>query len=429
MLLSVFLHSSANAEDYYWVTSITGNARFPSAVAALAGMEAASQGLSRFELLSKYPTYWTYTTYRISDGAFNGHVSITRRGNECPSGTEYNEETGGCVAPEEPNACEATNQVTIFHQHKSKNSVSDPENIPPPGSVCSGSCEYTFQYIVRDVYVYKSGEPPGVFQALEYKGNGFECSENTHVNPGSSSGQQNPDETPSPDPENKCPAGYVWNGTFCSKEPPKPCDPEVEVGGCDDTPPVNPDPGDGGDDGEGGDDEGDGDGNGDGSGGDGSGGDGDGSGGDSDGSGGDGNGDGKDEEEKPDSSVGGEACDSTLSCEGDAVQCAILRKQKEQVCMWQYGSLEKAQVETTLSGPDYELKEETLPVSGLFLEAVNKGRWLPQSCPSPERFTVMGRQFEMSYELICRFATALGPLLVVMASIFFAVYVGRAFKG
>ncbi len=360
------------------------------------------------------------------------NIDVLRSGTTCPSNTEYNPATGECVAPE-PNACEATNQVTIFHQHKSKNSVSDPENIPPPSSVCSASCEYTFQYIVRDVYVYKSGEPPGVFQALEYKGNGFECSENTHVNPGSSSGQQNPDETPPPDPENKCPAGYVWNGTFCSKEPPKPCDPEVEVGGCDDTPPDNPDPGDGGGDGEGGDDGDGGDGSGgDGSGGDGSGGDGsggDGSGGD--GSGGDGSGDGEGdgEEEQPESSVGGESCDATLSCEGDAVQCAILRKQKEQVCMWRYGSLEKAQVETTLSGPDYELKEETLPVSGLFMEAVNKGRWLPQSCPSPERFTVMGRQFEMSYELICRFATALGPLLVVMASIFFAVYVGRAFKG
>jgi len=319
--------------------------------------------------------------------------------------------------------------ATINHEHKLRESVHGSDRVEPPGSVCANSCTYTFQYVVNNIYVYTSGTPSGVFGSYQYRGNGFECGEDTYNAPGNPGGTTNPDDTPSPDPDNNCPSGYVWNGTFCSKEPPKPCDPDVEVGGCDDTPPDNPDPGDGGDDGEGGDEEGDGDGNGDGSGGDGSGGDGDGSGGDSEGSGGDGNGDGKDEEEKPDSSVGGEACDSTLSCEGDAVQCAILRKQKEQVCMWQYGSLEKAQIETTLSGPDYELKEETLPVSGLFLEAVNKGRWLPQSCPSPERFTVMGRQFEMSYELICRFATALGPLLVVMASIFFAVYVGRAFKG
>src|SRR5690606_29068069 len=213
---------------------------------------------------------------------------IIRAGNGCTLPAEYDATTGECVAPE-PNACEATNQVTIFPQHKSNNSVSDPENIPPPSTVCSASCVYTFQYIVRDVYVYKSGEPPGVYQALEYKGNGFECSEDTHVNPGSSSGQQNPDETPPPDPENKCPSGYVWNGTFCSKEPPKPCDPEVEVGGCDDTPPENPDPGDGDDDG----DTDDGDGEGDGEGGDG--GEGDGSG-DGDGKGdgkGDGEGDGK----------------------------------------------------------------------------------------------------------------------------------------
>ena len=32
------------------------------------------------------------------------------------------------------------------------------------------------------------------------------------------------------------------------------------------------------------------------------------------------------------SSVSGEACDVSVNCSGDAVQCAILRKQKEQTC-------------------------------------------------------------------------------------------------
>jgi len=397
----------------------------------------AAQYVSFEQVIEKGTASFTCRTYGLNRNPYSGQLqrygswfnAATRRGDSCPPDSNYDPETGGCVAPEEPNRCESTVGATINHEHKLRESVHGSDRVEPPGSVCANSCTYTFQYVVNNIYVYTSGTPSGVFGSYQYRGNGFECGEDTYNAPGNPGGTTNPDDTPSPDPDNNCPSGYVWNGTFCSKEPPKPCDPDVEVGGCDDTPPDNPDPGDGGDDGEGGDEEGDGDGNGDGSGGDGSGGDGDGSGGDSEGSGGDGNGDGKDEEEKPDSSVGGEACDSTLSCEGDAVQCAILRKQKEQVCMWQYGSLEKAQIETTLSGPDYELKEETLPVSGLFLEAVNKGRWLPQSCPSPERFTVMGRQFEMSYELICRFATALGPLLVVMASIFFAVYVGRAFKG
>lgn len=415
LLILGFWHSSASAEVYYWKKD-------GAALKFSSPMEACKRHWTDTVSINLFSS--GSAAYCVNSQGLNSGI-VKRFGDSCPDNTEHNPTTGECVAPEEPeepNACEATNQVTIFHQHKSKNAVSDPENIPPPGSVCLSSCLYTFQYIVRDVYVYKSGEPPGVFQSLEYKGNGFECSEDTHQNPDSSSGQQNPDETPPPDPDNKCPAGYVWNGTFCSPSTPSP-DPT-------DPDPVDPTDPDG--DGDGG----DGDGGSGGSGGDGGGGDGGNGGGDGDGGGsggsggnGDGDGDGEGEEEVPESSVGGEACSADLSCQGDAVQCAILRKQKEQVCMWKYGSLEKAQVEATLSGPDYELKEETLPVSGLFMEAMNKGRWLPHSCPAPERFTVMGRQFEMSYELICRFATALGPLLVIMASIFFAVYVGRAFKG
>jgi len=135
--------------------------------------------------------------------------------------------------------------------------------IEPPGSVCANSCQYAFGFTpASNVYVYSSGNPPGVFGVYSYTGNGIECNEDTRKEPGNPGQQTDPDETPTPDPDNKCPDGYVWNGTFCSKEPPKPCDPEVEVGGCDGNENPDPDnPGDG--DGEG---DGDGDGDGDGSG-------------------------------------------------------------------------------------------------------------------------------------------------------------------
>lgn len=128
-------------------------------------------------------------------------------------------------------------------------------------------------------------------------------------------------------------------------------------------------------------------------------------------------------------SVSGEPCNAELRCEGDVIQCAILRKQKEQLCQWRYDGEVKAQIDSALSGPEYQLKENDIPVSGLFNEALNKGRWLPHACPAPQTFTVMGRSYAFSWEPLCRFAQAIGPLIVALASIFFAVTIARAIKG
>lgn len=111
------------------------------------------------------------------------------------------------------------------------------------------------------------------------------------------------------------------------------------------------------------------------------------------------------------------------------IQCAILRKNKEQVCQWKYDSEAQGQVESALSGPEYQLQDQDIPVSGLFNDALNKGRWLPQSCPAPQTFSVMGRSYSFSWEPACRFALAIGPLIVALASIFFAVTIARGIKG
>jgi len=220
------------------------------------------------------------------------------------------------------------------------------------------------------------------------------------------------------DPSNNCGPGYSWSGTTCV--PTNPTDPD------------NPGDGDGDDDNTGGGNNGgggnvggigDGDGDGDGSGS----GDGDG-----DGSGngnGNGDGDGDGENEEGNASVSGESCTAELVCEGDVIQCAILRKNKEQVCQWKYDSEAQGQVESTLSGPEYQLEEQDIAVSGLFNEALNRGRWLPQSCPAPQTFSVMGRSYSLSWEPACRFALAIGPLIVALASIFFAVTIARGIKG
>lgn len=231
----------------------------------------------------------------VSGYSVSGYVNVYRVcDDEAKTLVPYADE---CPVPV-PNQCEATNGQTVSHEHLMKAAVGQP-TIDPPGSVCGNGCQYAFTYTpASNVYVYTSGNPPGVFGVYAYSGNGIECNENTLQTPGNPSegDTQDPDDTPPPEDGDKCPEGYTYNGTFCS--PNNPPDPDP-------TDPTDPtDPGDGSDGGGsggggsgGGSDGGSGDG---GSGdGDGSGnGDGGSSGGGSGGSGGSGTGDGEGDDEE-----------------------------------------------------------------------------------------------------------------------------------
>lgn len=318
-----------------------------------------------------------------------------------------------------------------------------------PPEVCYQGCFYDDGRSVS-CYAVKGSSDTGFCNYI-LKSNGETCGADDYRFAESGDRLNDPQTPPEPDdpttadPEDPCGgmAGYVFSGTTCVPA------------------------GDGEGEGEGdGDDSGTGSGSGSGSGsgtgsdgdggtgtgtGSGSIGDGDGGGGDDDsgtgsgnGSGtGNGSGDGSGEgdgqcdpskeecgEGEDEKKVEGVACSETLKCEGDVIQCAILQKQKEQTCMYQLGQPEQAAIEAELiSGDDNGIASEEIPVSGLFNEAVNKGRWLPSRCPAPERVSVMGTTVTVEWTAICRFAEALGPILVILASIFFAVYIGKAVKG
>lgn len=129
------------------------------------------------------------------------------------------------------------------------------------------------------------------------------------------------------------------------------------------------------------------------------------------------------------SSVSGESCDVELSCEGDAIQCAILRQEKENNCKWRLGAEEEAAITASVSGEGFELEEKNLDGAALFNEAISQGRWLAASCPAPRSISVMGKTISFSWEPVCEFAIAMGPLIVALASLFFAVFVFRGVKG
>ncbi|WP_425090094.1 virulence factor TspB C-terminal domain-related protein [Stutzerimonas stutzeri] len=262
----------------------------------------------------------------------------------------------------------------------------------------------------------------------------------------------NPPDTPNVPPSDPddpgCPPGYGWSGTTCAKNPDDNGNPPGgdtgggNDGGDGDGGNTGGGSGGGGDSGGGntgggdGSSGGDGDGDGDGTGGPGSGAGGGGSGdgnGDGDGSGsGGGNGDG--EEGEDDSSVGGEPCDATLTCEGDAVQCAILRQQKELRChAEEQADFEKHEsaIEAAVTGDRFQLDEGSGVID--VPSFINQGtRFLPSACPAAESFsltTAGGSTFQLSYEPLCRAASDLSGLFVAVATVLAALYVGRGVGG
>lgn len=425
------------AEDYYWKFSNAVWGVYPSPTAACQSYvsQQKPENLAQYirtEINSPtsavcHYSYQVRTNYRQDTTA-----AISRSGTSCPPDTVLNDQTAGCEPP--PPEC-AVGDPGIFKGSDGSVITSGGRRYvisEPPSSVCYNQCSFSVSDRASSCFLTPGSTTSGFCNYLG-TGTGENCSATDAALGQTGDALNSPDtpDVPPSDPNDPgCPTGYSWSGTTCVKSP---TDGEGDGTGDGDSDGDNGGGGGGGGSGDGGGDGGS-DGGGDGSGD----GDGDGNG---DGTGnGDGAGEGEGEGEGDcdpatdpnkcgQSSVGGESCEAPLVCEGDAVQCAILRKNKEQLCQWKYDAPVKAEIESALSGPEYELEEKSTAVGSLFTEAVNKGRWLPSNCPSPETFTVMGRSYSISWEPVCRFATAIGPLVVMLASIFFAVSISRALKG
>lgn len=138
------------------------------------------------------------------------------------------------------------------------------------------------------------------------------------------------------------------------------------------------------------------------------------------------------EEEDPEEverSASGDSCSENLLCEGDAIDCAILRQQKAMRCSLDWDT-QKGAVIAEASKAEYQLQEEEIDASGLF-SGPSAGRWLSASCPADRSvyLSLTNSSITFSWQFVCQYASALGNLLVALASLFFAVYVGRAFGG
>lgn len=134
-------------------------------------------------------------------------------------------------------------------------------------------------------------------------------------------------------------------------------------------------------------------------------------------------------EEEVERTASGGDCSASLSCEGDAIDCAVLEQQKLMRCSMDWET-QKGAVIAEAGKAEYQLQTDEIDVGDLF-SGPSAARWLTASCPADRSIylSLTGSSITFSWQFICDYASGLGNLLVALASLFFAVYVGRAFGG
>lgn len=400
-------------------------------------------------------------------------VDINRLGDSCPSDSIYNSANGECEAPE-PDPCESTIGDRKNHEHKTGligGPVSD-----PPITVCENACQYsnTFE---NKCYRNFDADKDSLYCSIVYLGNGIQCTGGDVSNPGSVFDQPPTvppiDRTPEVSHNSNCdnwvtnPDGTLTRSCTSSNEFKEPgsidCTDGYNIDSCKPgSPPpeytktdvsesttetTNPDgsktsdtskttdkttckglkpctstgktetsTSETGSDGKPGDTSGtctgtacpeDKD------------------------------GDGEEDKKEPEERIASAgSCDGAFSCSGDAIDCEILKKQKEQQCFAEdQADFEgnKADIEGLFQGQGdkFTLDEGSGDID--VPSFINQGtRFLPSSCPVAESFsltTAGGRSFTLSYEPLCRAASDLSGLFVAVATILAALYVGRSVGG
>lgn len=180
LALCLFFSQVANAEDYYFQGEHHGDLKFKTAdLACKYDGEKVAQMQNR-------PLVGTVVSFR-SPGTYNCRVNmpddffrytvIARRGDGCPDGGTFDEENGLCK--EDP--CMATVGQMTTHLHRLGDfSGAGVVNgrVDPPSKVCSNSCQYAWDFAgPTSAYRFVSGTPNGVFATFNYKGNGVSCTE------------------------------------------------------------------------------------------------------------------------------------------------------------------------------------------------------------------------------------------------------------
>lgn len=126
---------------------------------------------------------------------------------------------------------------------------------------------------------------------------------------------------------------------------------------------------------------------------------------------------------------GGDGCDSEPTCVGDVIQCAILAQNHKSRCeAKELADFEKHKddISSLFQGEEFQIPVgEDIEVESFL---TGHTRWLPSNCPRPERVTLgtNGQSLSLSYDPMCKLANSISPLIIILATLFATVYIGRS---
>ncbi len=113
------------------------------------------------------------------------------------------------------------------------------------------------------------------------------------------------------------------------------------------------------------------------------------------------------ESDNPKSAFSGFECDKEVTCSGDAIQCAIARMEKKQLCLSEYNDGEISSIISnnpnmtplgSLPGDTLEIHVEDFLDTEEYVTSDNQ-------CPDPISFTVLGAEFEFALTPLCDLAS------------------------
>lgn len=187
LLLSLFFAQAASAEPYYWRVQSPDGANWGSAsstpeascISATAQADAYSSSsnfvFSGLEFIAVGRYYCRWSAKDTSGYSTNVRFITYRYGDQCPSGSVYNSSTGLCDA----DPCLSTVGVAGIHRHRIGDFTGTGQigaRTEPPGVVCSNSCQFAWDQAAPSKLVrFQGGNPNGVFGDFRYVGNGVTC--------------------------------------------------------------------------------------------------------------------------------------------------------------------------------------------------------------------------------------------------------------
>lgn len=113
------------------------------------------------------------------------------------------------------------------------------------------------------------------------------------------------------------------------------------------------------------------------------------------------------ESDNPSSSISGLGCDKGVACTGDAIQCAIARLQKKQLCLSEFSNSEITPIINdnsemsplgTLPGDTFEVHVDDFLDTEEYVTSDNQ-------CPEPISYTVLGVEYEIALNPLCDLAS------------------------